>query len=149
MMRARNVVYGLIQRATSTSPFASVVVVLIGDEELFFDFPNGGCGSGFITYPSNMRLLSNIFGYLSAADTRSSLTVFDLNTFLPYINTPQVVDGVLILRNTADTCPTCYHAGVAVASMPPYTSGNNLQWAVLARTPTGTSATLPITRRPA
>jgi CHASE2 domain-containing sensor protein len=35
MMRARNVVYGLIQRATSTSPFASVVVVLIGDEEFY------------------------------------------------------------------------------------------------------------------
>ena len=35
MTRARNVVYGMMQRAISSSPFANVVVVLIGDEEFY------------------------------------------------------------------------------------------------------------------
>lgn len=70
---------------------------------------------------------------------QDTLMVFQPGDFTPYVNTPVVSpDGSFVtFRNGPGYCDSCYRIGVARTPLLPYTQGETLQWAVLARLPSG------------
>ena len=137
-----------------------------GDSNLYVDgnlFAHSTISFGFIKTTSNLRIGAGFPGRhfngaidevkiynraLTAAEVAQNsqqyLKVFSPGEYQSYMNAPQVSGDNVILRNTVDNCPSCYHTGVGVVSLPSYQAGDRLQWAVLARTTTSRPTTLNI-----
>ena len=71
----------------------------------------------------------------AAQETRGALFEFNLNSFTAYVNNPTYNSGTgtLIFQNTIAAGASQYQTGVGATTMPVYSAGQVLQWAILMR----------------